>query len=262
MASQRQRPLSTHFSPICDVNFSIEIQGSHFSALQVSFFCFLVYAIENCCNSAGIGRTGVIILSDIMLRMSDTKGAVDFYNCLVRLRQERPNIVPNFDLYKLAHLIVLAVRNGNFCCFFLVFTKAFLTSSIVVDTRIKNNIGKSIEKILRERRVINQIEYIKESAWQDEPLIPENCTSKVPIIFEKNRIPQLLPQKICQVHLNGLPSSTSASRYINAIDVGGVIVTQHPLTNTVSDFWRMVSEQECNVIVNLNLPANSVKNTK
>lgn len=146
--------------------------------------------------------------------------------------------------------------------FFLVFTKAFLTSSIVVDTRIKNNIGKSIEKILRERRVINQIEYIKESAWQDEPLIPENCTSKVPIIFEKNRIPQLLPQKICQVHLNGLPSSTSASRYINAIDVGGVIVTQHPLTNTVSDFWRMVSEQECNVIVNLNLPANSVKNTK
>lgn len=130
-----------------------------------------------------------------------------------------------------------------------------------MDTRISGNIERTIEKLLREQKVTKQFEYIEKCAWQDEAMIPENFKSKVPILFEKNRIPHLLPDKTCQVYLNQLPDSTSASRYINAIDIGGAIVTQHPLTNTVSDFWRMVSEQECHVIVNLNLPADSVKYT-
>lgn len=120
---------------------------------------------------------------------------------------------------------------------------------------------KAIEQILYQEKVTKQFEYIEECAWQDEATKPENVASKVPILSRKNRKPHLLPDKTCQVFLNQLPDTTASSQYINAIDIGGVIVTQHPLTNTVSDFWRMVSEKECNVIVNLNLPADSVNTT-
>lgn len=130
-----------------------------------------------------------------------------------------------------------------------------------MDTRISGNMEKAIEQILSQQKVTKQFEYIEECAWQDEVSKSENVMLKVPILSTKNRKPHLLPDKTCQVFLKQLPDSTAASQYINAINIGGVIVTQHPLTNTVSDFWRMVSEKECNVIVNLNLPAESVKYT-
>lgn len=117
VAFKRWRPLSTHFSSICKVTAATPVQRANFSALQVRICVTVCLGAENICYSAGIGRTGVIILCDIMLRMTATEGAVDFYGCVERMRKERPNIVPNFDLYKLAHLVVLAARTGNFCLF-------------------------------------------------------------------------------------------------------------------------------------------------
>ncbi|CAG2065286.1 unnamed protein product, partial [Timema podura] len=45
--------------------------------------------------SAGVGRTGTIILADICLRMAAAEGAVDILGFQQSMREERPNMVDN-----------------------------------------------------------------------------------------------------------------------------------------------------------------------
>lgn len=61
-----------------------------------------------------------------------------------------------------------------------------------------------------------------------------------------------------QVYLSKYPADDDYSDYINAVRVDGFrcpqqfIVTQQPLKHTVSDFWRMIDEQQVITIVSLN----------
>ena len=43
--------------------------------------------------SAGIGRTGTFIALDILLDQKDKEGAVDIYNCVTKLREQRTQMV-------------------------------------------------------------------------------------------------------------------------------------------------------------------------
>ncbi|KAI4895096.1 hypothetical protein NFI96_026233 [Prochilodus magdalenae] len=71
---------------------------------------------------------------------------------------------------------------------------------------------------------------------------------------EKNRYPHILPYDHCRVKLSLLDSQPH-SDYINASYVPGgcsdrdFICTQAPLPSTMADFWRMVWEQNVQVIV-------------
>ncbi|KAK1786887.1 hypothetical protein P4O66_017270, partial [Electrophorus voltai] len=71
---------------------------------------------------------------------------------------------------------------------------------------------------------------------------------------EKNRYPRILPYDHCRVKLCPLMSQPH-SDYINASYVPGgytshdFICTQAPLPSTMDDFWRMVWEQNVQVIV-------------
>ncbi|KAL7884373.1 hypothetical protein AOLI_G00071430 [Acnodon oligacanthus] len=71
---------------------------------------------------------------------------------------------------------------------------------------------------------------------------------------EKNRYPFILPYDHCRVKLSLLDSQPH-SDYINANYVPGgsserdFICTQAPLQSTIADFWRMVWEQNVQVIV-------------
>lgn len=74
---------------------------------------------------------------------------------------------------------------------------------------------------------------------------------------KKNRYPDKLPYDHNRVILNALVSATN-SDYVNASTVTdhdprnpSYIVTQGPLSQTVADFWQMVWEQGCVVIVML-----------
>ncbi|XP_076859195.1 receptor-type tyrosine-protein phosphatase V-like [Brachyhypopomus gauderio] len=70
----------------------------------------------------------------------------------------------------------------------------------------------------------------------------------------KNRYPHILPYDHCRVKLSVLPSQPF-SDYINASYVPGgytshdFICTQAPLPSTMDDFWRMIWEQNVQVIV-------------
>ncbi|XP_077978607.1 receptor-type tyrosine-protein phosphatase-like N [Glandiceps talaboti] len=74
---------------------------------------------------------------------------------------------------------------------------------------------------------------------------------------KKNRYPDILPYDHSRVVLND-STNAAGSDYINANTITdhdprspAYIATQGPLQNTVADFWQMVWEQGCMVLVNL-----------
>ncbi|XP_050296067.1 uncharacterized protein LOC126735978 isoform X2 [Anthonomus grandis grandis] len=188
--------------------------------------------------SAGVGRTGTVILCDMCLRMCAAEGAVDVLAFFAKMRTERPNMVDNVEQYKLAHLAILACLTAR-------------------DTGIECGID------LFENKVLNilfddQMQYIKDNEWQDDAMKSvASVVQHIPIVPEKNRYKDILPDEVFQVFLSRLPNGGPSSCYINAIYVNSFmcpkryVVTQHPLTNTINDFWRLVIEQQIKNIINI-----------
>jgi len=82
---------------------------------------------------------------------------------------------------------------------------------------------------------------------------------------DKNRYSNVLPLEKSRVVLNYI-DGVEGSDYINASFVRGdtpigetYICTQGPLQNTIDDFWRMVWEQDCNVVVMLTKEVENLK---
>ncbi|XP_015770553.1 PREDICTED: receptor-type tyrosine-protein phosphatase alpha-like [Acropora digitifera] len=70
----------------------------------------------------------------------------------------------------------------------------------------------------------------------------------------KNRSQDVLAPDFSRVVLTAIDDNEATS-YINAVHIPGYkqqhafIVTHHPLTSTITDFWRMLCEQECSCVV-------------
>ncbi|CAG9838351.1 unnamed protein product [Diabrotica balteata] len=191
--------------------------------------------------SAGVGRTGTIILSDIILRMGAAENSVDFLAYLEVIRDQRSNLVDNLEQYKLAHLVVLE-------CLFGMRTSIMCNDDMrtIVENTISNN------------GIRTQMKYIEETQWQDSAMETILDNEEVaPIYDEKNRFKNIVPEHY-RVFVTRYPHDDETSSYINAILVddfrnpGRYIVTQQPMPNTIGDFWRMVLERSCNVIISLN----------
>ncbi|KAK9883943.1 hypothetical protein WA026_004883 [Henosepilachna vigintioctopunctata] len=103
--------------------------------------------------SAGVGRTGTILLIDICLRMAAEEKSVDFLHTLQKLRQQRPNMVDNEEQYKLAHLVVLDYYFG-------------LRTSIPCD-----QLDEQLEEILNNPDKLRiQFDYLENCRWVDEAM--------------------------------------------------------------------------------------------
>lgn len=74
----------------------------------------------------------------------------------------------------------------------------------------------------------------------------------------------MLPVESSRVHLTPKPGE-DGSDYINATWIQGFhslrefIITQHPLQNTVNDFWQMVWDHNAQTIVMLSYVDNQVR---
>jgi netrin-G3 ligand len=89
------------------------------------------------------------------------------------------------------------------------------------------------------------------------PLIPERFVSaNLPSNKMKNRLINVLPFESTRVFLQPI-RGVDGSDYINANFIDGYrfkkayIATQGPLADTTEDFWRMLWENNCNIIVML-----------
>ncbi|KAJ3647439.1 hypothetical protein Zmor_019317 [Zophobas morio] len=191
--------------------------------------------------SAGVGRTGTIILCDTCLRMAAEENCVDVLKTLQQLRDQRPNMVDNIQQYKLAHLVIVEYFFGMY-------------SGLSCQT-----LNAEVKKLIKGGGIKKQMSYLDETAWQDQTMKSvANKSDKFVIVKEKNREQTIVPE--CQgcIFLSRYPLDDEASTYINAVRVDGFqcpgrfIVTQQPMQNTLGDFWRLIHAQETSLIISLN----------
>ncbi|XP_030200728.1 receptor-type tyrosine-protein phosphatase kappa isoform X18 [Gadus morhua] len=192
--------------------------------------------------SAGAGRTGCFIVIDIMLDMAEREGVVDIYNCVKALRSRRINMVQTEEQYIFIHDAILeACLCGETAIPVCEFKAAFY-ELIRIDSQTNSSHLKD------EFQTLNSV--------TPQPQ-PEDCSiALLPRNQEKNRFMDGLPPDRCLPFL--ITIDGESSNYINAAlmdsyrQPAAFIVTQHPLPNTVKDFWRLVYDYGCTSLVMLN----------
>uniref|UniRef100_A0A8D2LSD9 protein-tyrosine-phosphatase n=1 Tax=Varanus komodoensis TaxID=61221 RepID=A0A8D2LSD9_VARKO len=192
--------------------------------------------------SAGAGRTGCFIVIDIMLDMAEREGVVDIYNCVRELRSRRVNMVQTEEQYVFIH-------------------DAILEACLCGDTSIPASQVRSVYYEMNKLDPQTNSSQIKEEFRTLNMVTPtlrvEDCSiALLPRNHEKNRCMDVLPPDRCLPFL--ITIDGESSNYINAAlmdsykQPSAFIVTQHPLPNTVKDFWRLVLDYHCTSIVMLN----------
>uniref|UniRef100_I3JU90 protein-tyrosine-phosphatase n=1 Tax=Oreochromis niloticus TaxID=8128 RepID=I3JU90_ORENI len=192
--------------------------------------------------SAGAGRTGCFIVIDIMLDMAEREGVVDIYNCVRELRARRVNMVQTEEQYVFIHDAILEAC----LCGDTAIPASQLRSVYYEMNRLDPQTNSS--QIKEEFRTLNMV---------TPTLRVEDCSiALLPRNHEKNRCMDVLPPDRCLPFL--ITIDGESSNYINAAlmdsykQPSAFIVTQHPLPNTVKDFWRLVLDYHCTSIVMLN----------
>ncbi|KDQ96751.1 Receptor-type tyrosine-protein phosphatase T [Zootermopsis nevadensis] len=202
--------------------------------------------------SAGVGRTGTIILADTCLRMAAAEGYVDALGFLQQLREQRANMVDNLDQYKLVHLVLLECLVAE-------------PSSIMCD----GNLGKHVDKLCKSGVLLRQFNRMRDLRWQDQALrstSAQTSHSTAQKNDSKNRSEKIVPGDGGRIFISRYPYEDANSEYINAVYVDGFrikdqfVATQFPLTSTVGDFWRLVAEKNISLIVVLNDIDEKIKN--
>ncbi|XP_040209922.1 receptor-type tyrosine-protein phosphatase mu isoform X10 [Rana temporaria] len=192
--------------------------------------------------SAGAGRTGCFIVIDIMLDMAEREGVVDIYNCVRELRSRRVNMVQTEEQYVFIHDAILEAC----LCGDTSLTASQVRSVYYEMNKVDPQTNSS--QIKEEFRTLNMV---------TPTLRVEDCSiALLPRNHEKNRCMDVLPPDRCLPFL--ITIDGESSNYINAalmdsyVQPSAFIVTQHPLPNTVKDFWRLVLDYHCTSIVMLN----------
>lgn len=128
-------------------------------------------------SSAGVGRTGTIIICDICLRMAASEGRLDFLSTLEHIRSQRPNLVDNVEQYKLAHLAVLSCLRG-------------MNTTILCN----DDMDAKIHKIFENGTILTQMKYLQDTVWQDEAMktVAYSCED-LAVFPEKNRSSTIIP---------------------------------------------------------------------
>jgi receptor-type tyrosine-protein phosphatase F len=189
------------------------------------------------CN-AGCGRTGTLILCDIILKMANHENQVDFPGILRRIRNARIGLVTTVDQYIFAHRVVLEY----------LFGKDF---SIPINEKFESNVDKAVN--LKATNLLMQ--HLAKAIDQYQRTMFKLHHQLTDEEKAKNRFSQILPGH-SQVFL---PLTVkNSSNYINAVSVDcyryprKFILTQQPMPNTVEDFWTLTLEYEVDTIVSLN----------
>ncbi|KAL0122496.1 hypothetical protein PUN28_007304 [Cardiocondyla obscurior] len=192
--------------------------------------------------SAGVGRSGTIILCDICLHRAAAEGLVDVFAETTSIKSERVNMVDNKQQYLFAHLALVEC---------LLSTPTTLPCNEILLTRIKE----------LKNQLSMQQDRLQNIAWQDEALrLVASPTQLSERNRAKNRFPELISDKVSRIYLKRYPTSDEDSDYLSAVYVDGVklqnhyLATQLPMPSTINDFWRMIAELKVELILMLQSP--------
>ncbi|KAK4321575.1 hypothetical protein Pmani_007645 [Petrolisthes manimaculis] len=183
--------------------------------------------------SAGIGRTGTVILVLYLLEELDAMQYLSPGKALVALRTGRPRLVENSAQYRFGHALLLEILFG-------------VETSIVCSSYVME-----LPQLRASDILSNQ--YMKLKA------LPKDLNfkfAKKPEYDNLNRNPDILPADSRLVFLQGMVGST-ASQYINVVRINGLdrkdayLAGEHPQEHTVESAWRLVMERRVSVWVQL-----------
>jgi len=192
--------------------------------------------------SAGVGRTGTLIVIDAMLNQIREENIIDVYKYVSMIRRQRNFMVQTEVQY------------------------IFIYDALL-DAVICGNTEATAHDIAAKLRYLDQQSHDTADTYlmQEFKRLEAGLNSQEKELFsianlaenkEKNRFLNILPYNRNRVKLAFIYGQ-KGSDYINASYVDGYrqrhtfIATQGPLENTVADFWRMVWEQNCHNIVML-----------
>ncbi|XP_071954377.1 receptor-type tyrosine-protein phosphatase T-like [Antedon mediterranea] len=193
--------------------------------------------------SDGVGRTGIVITIDAMLDMAEEKDKIDVYNFVKEMRENKLNMVQTQEQYVFIYETIL---ESLFCEPTHIPTGAFMNSF----NQLKETNSRLGRKRLQEQQSV--LDALSPLPSPDATRIGTKYAN-----VNKNRYPRIVPLD------NAIPFllSTDGDRndYINASFCKGYglqdnkyVVTQAPMPNTVSDFWRLIYEYNLHTIVMLN----------
>lgn len=203
--------------------------------------------------SAGVGRTGTYIVLDAMQRQIKHRGNINAYGFLKHIRQQRNYLVQTEEQYIFIHDALLeAIEAG--------------------ETEVPStHLLRYLQTLQTTGGELKQLELPSEKHHTHWPLLERqfrmvtqfkakdfNVVSALkPCNKPKNRSLNLIPLEMHRVHILPRTPGTEGSDYINATFLPGFsrlrefIITQHPIWETISDFWQMVWDHNVQTIVML-----------
>ncbi|XP_017100957.2 tyrosine-protein phosphatase 99A isoform X3 [Drosophila bipectinata] len=178
--------------------------------------------------SAGVGRTGTYIVLDAMLKQIQQKNIVNVFGFLRHIRAQRNFLVQTEEQYIFLHdALVEAIASGE-----------------------TNLMSEQVEELKNCTPYLEQ-QYKNIIQFQPKDIHIASAMKQVNSIKNRGAI---FPIEGSRVHLTPKPGE-DGSDYINASWLHGFrrlrdfIVTQHPMTHTIKDFWQMVWDHNAQTIV-------------
>ncbi|XP_047737797.1 tyrosine-protein phosphatase 69D, partial [Hyalella azteca] len=191
--------------------------------------------------SAGVGRTGTLVALDSLVMELDDEKQASVYNLICDLRHQRNFLVQSLKQYVFIHRALMEYAQFG--------------STEQTPQQLREAYVKHVNQVQQQHAspiLFTEFDLLSK-------VIEERKAFTIATSEEnksRNRYDYVLPYDSNRVILSpvaGKPVNT----YINASFVSGFdldeyfIVTQDPLENTVSDFWRMIFEQDVTTIVML-----------
>ncbi|XP_046589838.1 uncharacterized protein LOC107223610 isoform X2 [Neodiprion lecontei] len=186
--------------------------------------------------SAGVGRTGTIILCDICLRQAVVERVIDMPMVVRRMRGDRANMVDNAQQYCLAHLVVLeSIFAGQ------------------TQMQCSNDLPEQINKMRQQLPL--DMQRLKDAVWQDRVL--QSMWAAGGFAHENigNKGSELVPVNPAKSEFEQPPSFARVGNYSNIISVVGVkmknqyLVSQLPSPSTLRETWKIIGEMNVELVI-------------
>ncbi|XP_031831667.1 putative receptor-type tyrosine-protein phosphatase mosPTP-1 isoform X7 [Nomia melanderi] len=192
--------------------------------------------------SAGVGRTGTYIVIDAMLKQAKCKNEVNVFGFLKHIRTQRNFLVQTEEQYVfIHHALQEAIESG--------------------ETNIEaNNLMEYVQDMLNPNNTNTdawnnlEAQYKLVTSWKPKEF---NLVSAIkPCNLHKNRNQEVISIETARVHLTPKPG-VDGSDYINATWIAGFhrnrefIITQHPMENTIMEFWQIMWDYNAQTVVML-----------
>nr|XP_046176902.1 receptor-type tyrosine-protein phosphatase F isoform X6 [Oncorhynchus gorbuscha] len=190
--------------------------------------------------SAGVGRTGCLIVIEAMLERMKHEKSVDIYGHVTCMRAQRNYMVQTEDQYVFIHEALLEAATCG------------LTE--VPARNLYAHIQKLTQPPTGETVTAMELEFkrLANSKAHTSRFISAN----LPCNKFKNRLVNIMPFESTRVCLQPI-RGVEGSDYINASCIDGYrqqkgyLATQGPLAETTEDFWRMLWEHNSTIVVML-----------